>query len=96
MEDLQILSLILGFIGCLFLVMSFVFQLYNIYKTKTAKGTTWGLIVSQLITCFLLSCSAGINLYVDGILNLPFLAANSSLFLLFIVMSYLKLKYDKI
>ena len=94
MEDLQILSLIFGFIGCIFLVMSFVFQLYDIYKTKTAKGTTWGLIVSQLITCLLLSCSAGINVYLDGILNLPFFLANGSLFLLFIVMSYLKFKYD--
>ena len=74
--------------------MSFVFQLYDIYKTKTAKGTTWGLIVSQLITCLLLSCSAGINIYLDGILNLPFFLANGSLFLLFIVMSYLKFKYD--
>ena len=94
MEDLQILSLIFGFIGCIFLVMSFVFQLYDIYKTKTAKGTTWGLMVSQLITCLLLSCSAGINVYLDGILNLPFFLANGSLFLLFIVMSYLKFKYD--
>ena len=36
MLDLKLLSLILGFIGCFFLVYSFICQLYEIYKTKNA------------------------------------------------------------
>ena len=94
MYELQIISIILGFTGCFFLVSSFIFQLYDIFKNKTAKGTTWGLIISQLLTCFLLGSSAGINVYLDGIINLPFLIANGSLFFLFLVMSYFKVIYN--
>ena len=95
MIDLKIFSLILGFLGCFFLVLSFIFQLYKIYKTKNAEGTSWGLIISQILTCLLLGSSAGINVYLDGIINLPFLVANGSLFMLFLVMSYFKILYDK-
>lgn len=93
MLDLKLLSLILGFIGCFFLVYSFICQLYEIYKTKNADGTTWGLIIFQAITCLLLGLSAAINVYIDGIINLPFLIANGSLFFLFLVMGFLKMKY---
>jgi uncharacterized protein with PQ loop repeat len=95
MIDIKIFSLLLGFSGCFFLVLSFIFQLYQIYKTKNAEGTSWGLIISQILTCLLLGSSAGINVYLDGIINLPFLVANGSLFLLFLVMSYFKIIYDK-
>lgn len=75
--------------------MSFVCQLYEIYKNKSAEGTSWGLIISQILTCLLLGSSAGINVYIDGIINLPFLVANGSLLILFFVMIYLKKKYEK-
>ena len=94
MEELKLVSLILGLIGCFFIILSFSCQLYEICKKKTAKGTTWGLIISQVITCILLGSSAAINIYLDGIINLPFLIANSSLLVLFIIMIYLKLIYD--
>lgn len=93
MLDLKLLSLILGFLGCFFVVYSFICQLYEIYKTKNADGTSWGLIIFQLITCLLLGSSAAINVYIDGIINLPFLIANGSLFFLFIVMGFFKIKY---
>tara|TARA_B110000008_G_C16686221_1_gene450827 strand:+ start:224 stop:511 length:288 start_codon:yes stop_codon:yes gene_type:complete len=89
------ISLILGFTGCFFLISSFVFQLYEICKTKSAKGTSWGMIWCQIFTCFCLGTSAAINVYIDGILNVPFLIANTSLLFLFFVMAYLKKKYDK-
>jgi uncharacterized protein with PQ loop repeat len=95
MIDLNILSLILGFLGCFFVVFSFICQLYEIYKTKNADGTSWGLIISQLLTCLLLGSSAGINVYLDGMINLPFLVANASLFLLFLVMVYFKILYKR-
>ncbi len=90
---LKIISLILGFIGCISVILSFLFQLYQIYKSKNADGTSWGLIISQIITCILLGSSAAINIYLDGILNLPFFIANFTLLFLFIVMIYLKIKY---
>lgn len=92
--DLKTLSLIFGFIGCFFVVFSFICQLYEIYKKKSADGTSWGLIISQVFTCLLLGSSAGINVYLDGIVNLPFLIANGSLFILFLIMIYLKCKYN--
>ena len=92
--DLETLSLIFGFIGCFFVVFSFICQLYEIYKKKSADGTSWGLIISQVFTCLLLGSSAGINVYLDGIVNLPFLIANGSLFILFLIMIYLKCKYN--
>lgn len=94
MLDLKIISLIFGFIGCIFVIFSFLCQLYEIYKSKNADGTSWGLIISQIITCLLLGSSAAINIYLDGILNLPFFIANFTLLILFIVMIYLKNKYS--
>jgi len=89
------ISLFLGFTGCFFVIFSFMFQLYEIYKNKSAKGTSWGMITCQIFTCFFLGTSAAINIYIDGILHLPFLIANTTLLFLFFVMIYLKQKYDK-
>jgi uncharacterized protein with PQ loop repeat len=94
MINLKLISLILGFLGCFFVIYSFICQLYQIYKNKNAEGTSWGLIISQIITCIFLGSSAGINIYLDGILNIPFFIANLTLLLLFFVMIYLKKKYQ--
>lgn len=96
MESIAIISLTLGFIGCFFLIFSFICQLYTIYKTKDARGTSWGLILSQIITCLSFGSSAAINVYLGGLINTPFLIANSILFALFIIMSYMKYEYDKL
>lgn len=92
---LEYISLTFGFIGCFFVILSFLFQLHQIYKAKTAKGTSWGLILSQILTCILFGSSAGINIYLDGIINLPFFVSNTVLLVLFIVMSYMKYIYSK-
>ncbi len=92
--NLGIISLIFGFIGCLFVVLSFCFQLYKIYKSKNASGTSWGLILSQIITSISFAISSYINMYLDGIVNLPFFAANITLLFLFFIMAFMKYKYD--
>ena len=91
--NLHIVSLVSGFLGCFFVIYSFICQLIIIYKTKNADGTSWGLISCQILTSVLFCLSAGINVYLDGIMNLPFLVANGVLFLLFILIAYLKIKY---
>lgn len=96
MESITIISLTFGFIGCFFVIFSFICQLYTIYKTKDAKGTSWGLILSQIITCLCFGSSAAINVYLGGLINMPFLIANGILFILFILMSYMKYEYDKL
>ena len=73
MELLNIISLTLGFIGCVFVIVSFICQLYEIYRTKNADGTSWGLILAQIITCLDFGSSAAINIYVGVLINLPFL-----------------------
>ena len=94
MNNLSVISLSLGFIGCFFVTVSFFFQLYQIHRSKNAKGTSWGLIISQIITCITFGTSAAINVYIGGMVNMPFLVANSILFILFLVMSYMKYNYD--
>ena len=94
MNNLSIISLSFGFIVCVFVILSFCFQLYKIYKSKNASGTSWGLIYSQIITSISFAVSSSINIYLDGIVNLPFLAANVILLLLFFVMAFMKYKYD--
>ena len=95
MISLETISLTFGFIGCFFVILSFLFQLHQIYKKKCASGTTWGLILSQIVTCILFGSSAGINIYLDGFINLPFFVSNVVLLVLFIVMSYMKYIYSK-
>ena len=95
MNNLSIISLILGFIGGTCLILSFVSQLYTIYTTKNTNGTSWGLILFQILTCFALGSSASINVYLDGIINLPFAISNGALILLFILMAYLKYQNEK-
>lgn len=92
--ELKFISLICGFLGCFFVILSFSCQLYKIYKTKKADGTSWGLIISQIITCILFGSSAGINIYLDGIINLPFFVSNASLLILFFIMIYFKKIYN--
>tara|TARA_B100000242_G_C42862114_1_gene400185 strand:- start:148 stop:462 length:315 start_codon:yes stop_codon:yes gene_type:complete len=93
--NLAVISLILGFTGCIFVISSFVSQLYEIYKTKSGKGTSWGMIWFQICTSFCFGANAAINMYIDGILNAPLFIANVTLLFLFVVMIYLKKKYDK-
>ena len=95
MNNLRIISLIFGFIGCAFLIMSFVSQLYTIYTTKNSNGTSWGLILFQMLTCLALGISASLNVYLDGIINLPFAISNGALIILFIVMAYIKYYNEK-
>ena len=95
METLGLISIVLGFIGCGFVIFSFICQLYEIYKTKNAKGTSWGLIISQIFTCISFGASAGINVYLGNLISLPFLVANACLILLFIIMACMKCSYDR-
>ena len=93
--NLEYVSLTCGFIGCFFVILSFLFQLHQIYKKKSAKGTTWGLILSQIITCILFGSSAAINIYLKGYINLPFFISNAVLLILFFVMAYMKYIYSQ-
>ena len=95
MDDLSKISLILGFIGCVCLILSFAAQLYTMYTTKNSIGTSWGLILFQILTCLALGSSASINVYLDGIINLPFALSNGVLILLCILMAYFKYENEK-
>ena len=95
MNDLSKISLILGFIGCVCLILSFVAQLYTMYTTKNSIGTSWGLILFQFLTSLSLGSSASINVYLDGILNLPFALSNGVLIFIFILMGYFKYNNEK-
>ena len=95
-DILEVSTLTLGFAGCLGIIVSFIAQLHTIYKTKDATGTSWGLIILQLFASTCLAISSGINIYKDGIANLPFLVTNISVLFLFIIMSYMKYTYNNL
>ena len=83
-------SLIFSFTGCAFVVISFLYQLHKIYKTKNSSGTSWGLIIPQIIASFFLSIGAGINVYLKGLLNIPFLILNIAVTIISVIMLYFK------
>jgi len=88
--NFNIISLVFGFLGCFGIIVSFMAQLKSIYNSMDASGTSWGLIVLQIIASCCLGISSGINTYFDGISNLPFLVTNLVVILLFIIMCYMK------
>jgi uncharacterized protein with PQ loop repeat len=92
----EIWSLITGFLGCIGIAGSFVTQLYDIYKKKDGSGTSWGLIILQLFASVCLAISSSINIYIDGISNVPFLVTNIMVIILFIIISVLKVHYKSI
>lgn len=94
--SLEIWSLITGFLGCIGIAISFVMQLYEIYKKKDGSGTSWGMIILQLLASICLATSSSINIYVDGVSNVPFLITNLMVIILFIVIAFLKVKYKSV
>ena len=90
---LEIWSLITGFFGCIGIAISFVMQLLDIYRKKDGSGTSWGMIILQLFASICLAISSSINIYVDGISNVPFLVTNIMVIILFIIIAFLKVKY---
>ena len=92
-QNLYISSLVLGFIGCIGIIVSFIAQLRSMYINKDPNGTSWGLIILQIFASLFLGISSSINIYVDGISSLPFLVTNITVMILFFVMSYFKCKF---
>ena len=93
-QNLYISSLVLGFIGCIGIIVSFIAQLRSMYINRDPHGTSWGLIILQILASLFLGISSSINIYVDGISSLPFLVTNITVMLLFFVMSYFKCKFS--
>lgn len=89
-------SLAFGFLGCLGIAISFVMQLKEIYKKKDGSGTSWGMIILQLFASICLVISSSINIYTDGISNVPFLITNILVIILFVIIAFLKVKYKAI
>ena len=92
--DLNVISITLGLVGCVSLISAFACQLNEIRKSRDAKGTSWGLIGAQIITCLAFGSSAAINVRLGGMINMPFLVANVILFALFLIMAYMKYQFD--
>jgi len=88
-------SLFFGFLSCIFILISFIIQLNEIYKKKNAIMTTWTMIITQLFACFCGVLCASINIHTYGMSNLPFLITNLLIFILFTIISYLKKKFKK-
>ena len=80
---------ILGYLGALFITVSFIPQVIQSYKTKSVQDVSFGLILTTII--------GTIFWWLYGIINKvePLILSNSILGLVVIYQLYLKLKYKK-
>ena len=65
-----------GYIGTVFLCLSFVPQVYSVFKTKDVEAISYGFLVLQLITCMFLGAYGIGFILADDHNGLPILAAN--------------------
>ena len=91
--DLNLIATITGSIGVFFVSVSFFPQLYDIYKHKNVKGTTWGLVICQIFACLTIGVSSVINYYLYGISNLPIVIANVIVLTTICNIGFFKCKY---
>jgi len=80
---------ILGYLGALFITVSFIPQVIKSYKTKSVQDVSLGLILTTLI--------GTVFWWMYGMINKvgPLVLSNSILGLVVIYQLYLKLKYQK-
>ena len=80
---------VIGYIGCMFLFMSFIPQTYKLINQKTIES------ISPLFVCFILCASLSLGIYAFYINAYPILLANISVFLNNIVILFLYLYKKK-
>ena len=82
------LSDIFGYTGTILCIGSFLFQIYQVFKTKSAKDISYGFILLQLSVNILFTIYNSINF------SIPLLLNNGTLVILTIVMFIQKYYYD--
>ena len=90
---MDFLYLIFGYVGCFLLCISFILQVYHVYKEKDVKALSNGFLVLQFSTCLSMSVySAGFILNND-MSGLPLLVSNIFIIICVILLIIAKYKY---
>lgn len=80
--------LLFGYTGTFLCISSFLFQIYQVFKNKSAKDVSYGFIIFQLLVNILFT------IYNSIVFNLPLLINNSSLTGLILILLLQKIYYD--
>lgn len=95
MVNFLIISLIFGMLSATFVTLGFTYESYKVYISKSSETLSWGSLGLQLLSATSGAICAGINIYISGIENLPFLITNSVILLNLIALIIMKHKYRK-
>lgn len=89
MSQGELISLIIGYVGSVLLIISFLAQLYSIYVSKEVDNISYTFVLLQLIVNIMFV------IYNISIWSIPMILGNGSITILLIVMAGQKLYYSK-
>ena len=91
--NLVYISLIFGFLSCIFVVVAFSYETISMFKKKTSKTLTMGSLALQIISASSGCVAASINIYNSGIENIPFLVTNIGVLINVLLLIIMKLSF---
>ena len=91
--DLLYISLLFGLLSCVFVTGGFSYETYHVYKSKTSETLTTGSLILQILATTSGAICAGLNIYLSGIENLPFLLTNCGILINLILLVIMKYKF---
>ena len=94
MNYLVIISLVFGMTSAVFVILGFSYESYKVFKSKSSETLSWGSLLLQVVAAVSGAICAGMNCFLSGIENLPFLLTNSSILLNLIALIVMKKIYN--
>ena len=92
--NLLIISLCFGLISCFFVIWGFSYETYQVYKSKSSETLTLGSLALQVVSAACGAVCAGINIYISGIENVPFVITNTGILINLILLIIMKCKFN--
>ena len=86
--------LYMGYAGTVLLCLSFVPQVYTVYKTKNVIAVSYGFIILQIITCLTLGIYGFGFIYDNDINGIPILIANAWIFICCMFLLFGKIRFS--
>ena len=94
MNYLVIISLVFGMTSAVFVILGFTYESYKVFKSKSNETLSWGSLLLQVVAAVSGAICAGMNCFLSGIENLPFLLTNSGILLNLLALIVMKYKYN--
>ena len=84
-----------GYVGSVLLCLSFVPQVYKVFKTKNVESLSSGFIVLQIITCLFLTTYGMGFIFVNDNNGVPIIVANGWILICSILLAIAKFRFKK-